>query len=110
MAVAYLALVVVGVGNAIEDVGLFTLPARSASPRGGGRVLGATEFVVQAGLGAGSVAAPLPCTPSVSPERWPRWAAVAITGNSVSNAAADALVTQRLTADSLTDPDTNGTR
>ncbi len=35
---------------------------------------------------------------------------VAITGNSVSNAAADALVTQRLTADSLTDPDTNGTR
>src|SRR5580658_848676 len=58
-AIAYLALVVVGVGNAIEDVGLFTLLARSASPRNGGRVLGATEFVVQAGLGAGSVAAPL---------------------------------------------------
>ena len=57
-AVAYAALVVVGVGNAIEDVGLFTLLARSASPRSGGRVLGATEFVVQAGLGAGSVAAP----------------------------------------------------
>ena len=57
-AVAYLALVVVGVGNAIEDVGLFTLLARSASPRSCGRVLGATEFVVQAGLGAGSVAAP----------------------------------------------------
>jgi MFS family permease len=57
-AVAYLALVVVGLGNAIEDVGLFTLLARSASPRSGGRVLGATEFVVQAGLGAGSVAAP----------------------------------------------------
>jgi hypothetical protein len=57
-AVAYLALVVVGIGNAIEDVGLFTLLARSASPRSGGRVLGATEFVVQAGLGAGSVAAP----------------------------------------------------
>jgi hypothetical protein len=56
--VAYLALVVVGVGNAIEDVGLFTLLARSASPRSGGRVLGATEFVVQVGLGAGSVAAP----------------------------------------------------
>ena len=57
-AVAYLALVVVGVGNAVEDVGLFTLLARSASPRSGGRVLGATEFVIQAGLGAGSVAAP----------------------------------------------------
>ena len=57
-AVAYLALVVVGIGNAVEDVGLFTLLARSASPRSGGRVLGATEFVVQAGLDAGSVAAP----------------------------------------------------
>ena len=57
-AVAYLALVVVGVGNAVEDVGLFTLLARSASPRSGGRVLGAAEFVIQAGLGAGSVAAP----------------------------------------------------
>jgi hypothetical protein len=57
-AVAYLALVVVGVGNAIEDVGLFTLLARSASPHGAGRVLGANEFVVQVGLGAGSVAAP----------------------------------------------------
>jgi len=59
VAVAYLALVVVGAGNAIEDVGLFTLLARSASPRSGGRVLGAAEFVIQAGLGAGSVAAPL---------------------------------------------------
>ena len=35
-AVAYLALVVVGVGNAVEDVGLFTLLVRSASPRSGG--------------------------------------------------------------------------
>ena len=58
-AVAYLALVVVGIGNAVEDVGLFTLVARSASPRSGGRVLGATEFMAQAGLGAGAVAAPL---------------------------------------------------
>jgi MFS family permease len=58
-AVAYLALVVVGIGNAIEDVGVFTLLARSASPRSGGRVLGAAEFLVQAGLGAGSVAAPV---------------------------------------------------
>jgi len=57
-AVAYLALVVVGIGNAIEDVGLFTLAARSAGPRSAGRVLGATEFTAQAGPGAGSVAAP----------------------------------------------------
>ncbi len=56
--VAYLALVIVGIGNAIEDVSAFTLIARSASPRGGGRVLGAMEFTCQAGLGAGSVAAP----------------------------------------------------
>jgi len=56
--VAYLALVVVGIGNAIEDVSGFTLIARSASPRSGGRVLGAAEFAFQAGLGAGSVAAP----------------------------------------------------
>jgi predicted MFS family arabinose efflux permease len=57
-AVAYIALVVVGIGNAIEDVSGFTLIARSASPRTGGRVLGAVEFTAQAGLGAGSVAAP----------------------------------------------------
>ena len=35
---------------------------------------------------------------------------VAITGNSLSSAAADTLVTQRLTAGSPTDPDTHGTR
>jgi MFS family permease len=58
-AVAYLALVVVGIGNATEDVGLFTLLARVASPRSGGRVLGAAEFVAQSGPGAGSVAAPV---------------------------------------------------
>ena len=56
--VAYLALVIVGIGNAIEDVSGFTLIARFAGPRRGGRVLGATEFAFQAGLGAGSVAAP----------------------------------------------------
>jgi len=58
-AVAYLALVVVGVGNAIEDVAGFTLVARCAGPHSAGRVLGATEFVFQAGLGIGAVAAPL---------------------------------------------------
>jgi len=181
-AVAYLALVVVGVGNAIEDVGLFTLLARSASPRSCGRVLGATEFVVQAGLGAGSVAAPallhwigvrgtlallgggltvlalahvrrfvrldqaMPApgqevellrrlamfaplslaviellASDLQPHEFPAGAIamregdvgetflVAVTGNSMSNAAADALVTQRLTADSVADPDRHGT-
>jgi len=58
-AVAYLALVVVGTGNAVEDVGFFTLLARCTGARGAGKVLGAAEFVVQAGLGAGAVAAPL---------------------------------------------------
>jgi MFS family permease len=58
-AVAYTALVVIGFGNAIEDVGVFTLVARSASPRNAAKVLGATEFAAQAGMGAGAVAAPL---------------------------------------------------
>lgn len=58
-AVAYLALVIVGVGNALEDVAGFTLIARCAGPHSAGRVLGATEFVFQAGLGIGAVAAPL---------------------------------------------------
>ena len=35
---------------------------------------------------------------------------VAITGNSLSSAAADSLVTRRLAADSPTDPDAHGTR
>jgi hypothetical protein len=59
LAVAYLALAVVGVGNAVEDVGVFTLVARSVSARVAGRVLYAKEFVAQAGLSAGSIAAPL---------------------------------------------------
>jgi Cyclic nucleotide-binding domain/Major Facilitator Superfamily len=59
-AVAYLALVVVGVGNAIEDVAAFTLVARCAGAHSAGRLLGAIEFVCQAGLGVGAVAAPLP--------------------------------------------------
>lgn len=57
--VAYLALAVVGVGNAIEDVGLFTLVTRLAGPRDAGKVIGALEFVALAGLGLGSVTAPL---------------------------------------------------
>lgn len=57
-AIAYIALAVVGVGNAVEDVGAFTLVARWVNARVVGRVLGAKEFVGQTGLGAGSIAAP----------------------------------------------------
>jgi hypothetical protein len=55
---AYLALIVVGLGNALEDAGVFTLVLRLASPRIGGKVVAAKEFTALAGLGAGSVAAP----------------------------------------------------
>lgn len=58
-AVAYLALLVVGIGNAVEDVAGFTLIARSVKVRDVARVLAALEFVAYAGMGAGSVAAPL---------------------------------------------------
>jgi hypothetical protein len=58
-AVACLALVVVGAGNAVEDVGVFTLVARAVSARAAARVLCAKEFVAQAGLSAGSIATPL---------------------------------------------------
>ena len=57
-AVAYVALVVVGIGNAVEDIGAFTLIARLASPRAVGRVLAATELLVLVGVGIGSVVAP----------------------------------------------------
>lgn len=56
---AYLALAVVGVGNAVEDVSLFTLMPRAFRPRFVGRALGALELTVFAGLGLGSVAAPV---------------------------------------------------
>jgi MFS family permease len=56
---AYLALVVVGVGNAVEDVSLFTLMPRAFRPRFVGRALGALELTVFAGIGLGSVAAPV---------------------------------------------------
>ncbi len=57
--VAYLALVVVGIGNAIEDASMFTLLPRLVGPRLAGRALGALELVVFAGVGSGSVAAPV---------------------------------------------------
>ncbi|WP_405064944.1 cyclic nucleotide-binding domain-containing protein [Kribbella sp. NBC_01510] len=58
-AVAYIALVLVGVGNAFEDVGAFTLIARLASPRVLGRVLAATELLALLGIGLGSLITPL---------------------------------------------------
>ena len=58
-AIAYLALVVVGMGNAIVDVSAFTLVTRLAGPRAAGKVLGALEFVALAGLATGSILTPL---------------------------------------------------
>ena len=58
-ALAYLALVVVGIGNAVVDVACFTLVTRLAGPRTAGKVLGALEFVALAGLATGSILTPL---------------------------------------------------
>jgi hypothetical protein len=58
-AIAYLALVVVGIGNAVVDVSAFTLVTRLAGPRAAGKVLGALEFVALAGLATGSILTPL---------------------------------------------------
>ena len=57
-AVAYLALVVVGVGNAVVDVAAFTMVTRLAGPRAAGKALGALEFVALAGLATGSILTP----------------------------------------------------
>jgi len=58
-AIAYLVLVVVGVGNAFVDVAGFTMVTWLAGPRTAGKVLGALEFVALAGLAAGSILTPL---------------------------------------------------
>ena len=58
-ALAYLALVVVGIGNAVVDVSAFTLVTRLAGPRAAGKVLGALEVVALAGLATGSILTPL---------------------------------------------------
>src|SRR5215472_2221362 len=58
-ALAYLALVIVGIGNAVVDVSAFTLVTRLAGPRTAGKVLGALEFVALAGLATGSILTPL---------------------------------------------------
>jgi hypothetical protein len=57
-AIAYLALLVVGIGNAVVDVAAFTLVTRLAGPRTAGKVLGALEFVALAGLATGSILTP----------------------------------------------------
>ena len=57
-AVAYLAFIAVGIGNAVEDVGAFTLLTRLLSPRMTARVLGVLELAALGGIGLGSVAAP----------------------------------------------------
>lgn len=57
-AVAYLAFVAIGIGNAVEDVGEFTLLARQLSPAAIARVLGVLELTALVGIGLGSVAAP----------------------------------------------------
>src|SRR5258707_414840 len=57
-ALAYLALLVVGIGNAVVDVAAFTLVTRLAGPRTAGKVLGALEFVALAGLTARSILTP----------------------------------------------------
>jgi len=58
-ALAYLALAIVGIGNAVVDVACFTLVTRLAGPRTAGKVLGALEFVALAGLATGSILTPL---------------------------------------------------
>jgi MFS family permease len=58
-AITYLALAVVGIGNAVVDVAAFTLVTRLAGPRTAGKVLGALEFVALAGLATGSILTPL---------------------------------------------------
>ena len=57
--VAYLALIVIGVGNAFADGSMYTLLPRLVGVRIAGRALGALELLVFAGLAAGSLAAPL---------------------------------------------------
>jgi len=58
-ALAYLILVVVGIGNAIVDVSVFTMVTRLAGPGTAGKVLGALEFVALAGVATGSILTPL---------------------------------------------------
>jgi hypothetical protein len=56
--VAYLALLVIGAANALEDASMFTLLPRLLGTRNVAPAMGALELVVFAGIGAGSFAAP----------------------------------------------------
>jgi len=58
-AVAFAALVGVGVGNAFQDAPAFVLLPRVLGPELAGRALGAFELVVMAGMASGSLVAPL---------------------------------------------------
>jgi predicted MFS family arabinose efflux permease len=57
-AIAYLALAMVGIGNAFEDASAFTLLPRLLGNRHTAPALGALEIVFFVGVSAGSVAAP----------------------------------------------------
>jgi hypothetical protein len=57
-AIAYLALAIVGIGNAVEDASAFTLLPRLLGNRKTAPALGALEIVFFAGVSAGSLAAP----------------------------------------------------
>lgn len=82
-AIAYVALVIVGAGNAIEDAGMFTLLPRLLGNRNAGPGMGALELVGLTGLGAGSLAAP-----AISSWLGPRGALVAIGGTLAALASA----------------------
>jgi MFS family permease len=58
-AAAFAALVLVGVANAFQDAPAFILMPRLLGPDLAGRALGAFELVVMAGMGSGSLLAPL---------------------------------------------------
>ena len=59
LAAALVALAVAGTGNALEDASMFTLLPRQLGTRATAGGLGALELVVLAGVGTGSLAAPL---------------------------------------------------
>jgi hypothetical protein len=58
-AVAALSMVICGVGNAVEDAGVFTLLPRLVEPSTVGRLLGAFELLILSGVALGSLAFPL---------------------------------------------------
>jgi MFS family permease len=58
-AIAYLALLIVGTGNAVVDVATFTMVTELAGPETAGKALGALELVGLAGLATGSILTPL---------------------------------------------------